>query len=125
MSPNDRGWLSSEDGRPPTKQELNVILKLLDTPFPGREELQNQLNFVTVQSIDRDGSLKFFNGGGARSEVVRRIPVEAETNDIDGVVIHVLLHVADGFLDELEIYREDSAGVRSHIDPEQLRLLVL
>lgn len=35
-------------------------------------------------------------------------PVEAELGDLDVVLVHVLLHVVDGRLDELEIYREDS-----------------
>ncbi len=41
----------------------------------------------------------------------RRIPVEASYPDADGVVVHVLLHVIDGRLDELEVYREDSGSV--------------
>jgi hypothetical protein len=43
--------------------------------------------------------------------VRRRIPVEASYPDADGVVVHVLLHVIDGRLDELEVYREDSGSV--------------
>jgi hypothetical protein len=53
------------------------------------------------------------------------VPVEAELVDEDGVIVHVLLHVVDGFLNELEVYREDSAPVRRVIRPEELRLLVL
>jgi len=39
--------------------------------------------------------------------VTRRVPVEAEAPDSDGVAIHVLLHVPNGYLSELEIFRED------------------
>jgi hypothetical protein len=53
------------------------------------------------------------------------VPVEAELEDEDGVPVHVLLHVLDGYLNELEIYREDSAPVRRAIRPEELRILVL
>ena len=33
-----------------------------------------------------------------------RIPVEAEVEDLDAVTIHLLVHVIDGYIDELEIY---------------------
>jgi hypothetical protein len=36
------------------------------------------------------------------------VPVEADLEDDDGVTIHVL-HVLDGYLNELEVYREDSS----------------
>ncbi len=39
-------------------------------------------------------------------------------------MIHVLLHVVDGQLKELEVYREDSAPVMK-LDPGRLRVLVL
>jgi hypothetical protein len=60
-----------------------------------------------------------------RAEVVRRIPVEAEFDDQDGVGVHVLLHVLDGYLNELEIYREDSSPLQREPDPEDFRLIVL
>jgi hypothetical protein len=57
--------------------------------------------------------------------VERRIPVEAELKDADGVTIHVLLHVLDGLLNELEVYRDDSGPIQRQISPEELDLIVL
>jgi hypothetical protein len=51
--------------------------------------------------------------------------VEAEFEDRDGVTVHILLHVMDGFLNELEIFREDSGRVQRPSTPKDLRLLVL
>jgi hypothetical protein len=57
-----------------------------------------------------------------RAPVRTRIPVEAEGVDQDGVPIHFLLHVVDGFAKELEIYREDSGPVRRLPSPDTLEL---
>jgi hypothetical protein len=43
----------------------------------------------------------------------------------DGVIIHVLLHVVDGFMDELEIFREDSTPIRGAVDPANLKIEIL
>jgi hypothetical protein len=51
--------------------------------------------------------------------------VEAEVEDQDGLTVHVLLHVLDEALKELEIFREDSGPLRRTLAPEELRLIVL
>jgi hypothetical protein len=53
--------------------------------------------------------------------VKRRIPVEASYPDADGVIVHVLLHIIEGRLDELEVYREDSGRVL--VPPTETRAL--
>jgi hypothetical protein len=45
--------------------------------------------------------------------------------DEDGTTFHVLLHVVDGYIDELERYREDGRPIQGPIRPEALRLLIL
>jgi hypothetical protein len=60
-----------------------------------------------------------------RAKVSRRIPIEAEGKDIDGVKIHILLHVVDGFMDELEIFREDPEPIRELPPPETFELINL
>jgi hypothetical protein len=61
----------------------------------------------------------------ARDLVDHLAVIEAEVDDADGTIVHLLVHVVDGFLHELEIFREDSNPVRREISPESLRLLVL
>lgn len=99
--------------------------RLLETDFPGCEALRGQLLTLRVLPIDGDGSLKLSVTGGDRAPVVRRVPVEAEMADVDGVPIHVLLHVVDGCLDELEVFREDSGRPKGKVRPESLSILVL
>jgi hypothetical protein len=98
---------------------------LLSTDFSGRSAVAKQVAVASVREIDDNGSLEFAPSDKTPAEVDRRIPVEAELDDSDGVTIHVLLHVVDGFVTELEVYRDDSGRVQRTLAPEDLRLLVL
>jgi hypothetical protein len=98
---------------------------LLAADFPGNTALKEQISRAMVRQIDADGSLKFSVSGGQLAEVVRRIPVEAETVDSDGLTIHLLLHVVDGLMNELELYRDGEGTVRRMPTAEDLRILVL
>jgi hypothetical protein len=98
---------------------------LLSTDFPGRDAVAEQVAVASVRAIDHNGSLEFAPSDMTPAEVVRRIPVEAELDDSDGVTIHVLLHVVDGLVKELEVYRDDSGDVQRKLVPGDLRLVVL
>ena len=125
MPPSDSSYADARY-RALSAEEKTLLAKLLDEDFPGRTALRQQLTHVRARTIDADGSLALAPAAGARpADVVRRIPVEAELEDVDGTTIHVLLHVVNGLMHELEVYREDSSPVRRPIDPDDLRLLVL
>lgn len=111
--------------RPLHPSERELLAALLAQPFPGNEALAVQIAQATARPIDGDGSLELSVGGAPAAAVTRRIPVEAEAEDRDGVTIHVLLHVVDGYAIELEVFREDSAPVEGPIGPERLRIIVL
>ena len=108
-----------------SEAEKNILAVLLGAEFPGNRALAEQVAHARARQIDPEGSLEFSVEGGPPAEVVRRVPVEAELEDSDGVTIHVLLHVLDGFMNELEIFREDSGPIRRLLPPEDLRVLVL
>ncbi len=98
---------------------------LLSAEFTGKSALVEQITMASVRAIDDNGSLEFAPSDGTPAKVDRRIPVEAEIDDSDGVTIHVLLHVVDGIVRELEVYRDDSGRVQRALAPGDLRLLVL
>jgi hypothetical protein len=50
------------------------------------------------------------------------VPVEAEYRDDDDCPVWVLLHVVNGFLDELEIVRADGQPLISPLIPERLNV---
>ncbi|SDJ37867.1 hypothetical protein SAMN05444157_3080 [Frankineae bacterium MT45] len=111
--------------RPATQVEGAVLAALLGVSFAGRAELLDQIADLTVRRVDANGSLQLRGSGVPKAPVDRRVPVEAEFLDSDGMPVHLLLHVIDGALSELEIYREDSGTVLSAVGPGELSILVL
>ncbi len=98
--------------RAPTAEECALLLKLLSAGGEVLESLRRQLQAIMVESLDSDGGLRLHPVGGLPAQVSRRIPVEASYPDFDDVMVHVLLHVLDGFVNELEVFREDSLPVQ-------------
>ena len=113
------------DFRKPSDQERLLLERLLEADFPGRNELVPMFHHLLVRTIDEDGGLELRTEAEGKSPVTKRVPVEAEAKDEDGVVIHMLLHVVDGRPTELEFFREDGATVRRMPSPSALDLIVL
>lgn len=116
---------NDQDFRPLSDPERKLLAVLLSTDLSGRDAVAEQVAEASVREIDHNGSLEFAPSDKTPAEVARRIPVEAELDDSDVVTIHVLLHVVDGFLKELEVYRDDSGRLQRVLDPEDLRLMIL
>jgi hypothetical protein len=93
--------------------ESRLLQRLLTRSFHGSAELREQFRSITVAQLDAGGSLRLATRTASPAEVDRRIPVEASYADRDGIRVHLLLHVVDGYLDELEAFREDGAPVVS------------
>jgi hypothetical protein len=103
--------------------ERRVIQALLVPYFPGRDALSQQLEDSLVRLIDQDGSLEFQVRSPIRAtEVKYAVPTEATYVDSDGVTVHLLLHVVDDQLKELEIYKEDGSKPIRLPDPSELRV---
>jgi len=62
---------------------------------------------LTAADLHKDGTVALHCSSGQPAPVKSRVPTEGECPDADGVPIHILLHVADGFMRELEIYKSD------------------
>src|SRR6476659_5429107 len=108
--------------RAPSVLEKNLVSRLLTNEFAGRNELRAQVEDLRVREIDNNGSLELVPGGAAPLAVVQqRIPVEARLIDSDGMTISILLHVLDGLMNELEIYRDDSKPVQRELSPEEVK----
>jgi hypothetical protein len=102
-----------------------ILDTLLAVPFPGRDDVARQVEVARGRRLDDDGCLELSAQAVPPAAVVRSIPVEAEIDDADGVTIHILLHVVDGYIDELEFYRDDGSPQQGSILPEALRVIVL
>ena len=102
-----------------------MLDRLLEVDFPGRSELAALLRSVLVRTIDEDGGLELQSQVEGSAAVVKRVPVEAEGKDEDGVIIHMLLHVVGGRPVELEFFKEDSSTVKRVPLPSAFELVVL
>lgn len=111
--------------RLPTPSERALLRRLLEADFPGRDAIEGLLNHVEVRTIDHLGSLDLRSHAAGKAKVVKRVPVEAEAEDLDGCLIHVLLHVVDGRPAELEIFKDDGTSVSRMPEPSSFELMVL
>lgn len=111
--------------RAPNEEEESVVAALLSLDFPARSMLKAQWATASVRTIDADGSLEVRVEEGLLAEVEVRVPVEARLEDTDGVTVHVLLHVIDGYIREVEVYREDSGPVQAPLEASRLRVITL
>lgn len=97
-----------------TDNERRLVEKLLSPEFPGCEALRAQLDTARVSVIDQDGSLQF-RVSGPSAKVTQRVATEAYYFDAEGTglrpAVHLLLHVVDGMLNELEVYKDDGSPI--------------
>ena len=114
--------------RQPTTGEMNLILKLLSADFQGSAALRKQLENCTIQTVDDEGSFQFNTSGACDKAFVKgRVPVEAEyldqeTDDPLAPKVRLLLHVVDGYLKELEIYKDDGQPILKSAMPADLEV---
>jgi hypothetical protein len=109
-------------------QERAILDNLLSANFPGKQMLQKQAASALVSEECEDCKtikLVVDHVIDNAAEVKRRIPIEAEADDVDGKKIHFLLHVVNGFIDELEIFREDSNTIKRFPESKLLTLINL
>ena|SRR6266511_1454535 len=93
-------------------EERQVIERLLRPPFTGRDELLEQLIGAKARTVDEDGSLSIQVTSPVQAPIPVRVPVTALAKDEDGVPLQLLIHVVDGRLYELELWRVDLAALK-------------
>lgn len=96
--------------------ERRLLEKLLDHEFPGRDALKLQLSSATGKRIDENGSLELHYDGDNLAEMLKGCPTEGTCTDIDGGVIAVLLHVKNGRMHLLDIFKEDESKILKSAD---------
>lgn len=106
----------NENWRDPSRREADVLAHLFQIDFPGRDNLAAQASSAQVCRIDAEGSLRFLVDGPL-AEVVGRIPVEGFYYDGEAEpsrsrpAVHLLVHVIEGRLHELEVYKDDGDDI--------------
>jgi hypothetical protein len=115
--------MNTEAFRVMQPRERELIRKLLEPTFSGRDALSQQLETALVRTIDLDGSLEFCITSSTKADEVKyAVPTEGEYEDPDGITVHVLLHMLGDNAKEIEFYREDNGRVQTWPDLESLRI---
>lgn len=111
-----------------TDAEQRISLRLLSGNFVGDAALRSQIKHALVAGSCSCGCLSVIfevdKSKAKKAQVSHRVPIEAESTDLDGVKIHFLLHVVDGFLAEVEIFREDSGQLLAPPKAESLQMVL-
>ncbi len=108
--------LNEEKFREASASERALFRCLLSINFKGRDNIKQQLDTALVRRIDNDGSLEFKVVDIIPADVSRRVPVECWCQDIDDMQVEILLHVVNGIVNELEIFRGDGGTIQLNID---------
>jgi len=95
--------------------ERGILSRLLERPFPGRDEIREQVNNALVRELfetgDERGTIEFRVRTKMMAPVRSRAPVQAIAYDEDGVPISIILHVIDGTTKELEFNKADGSPI--------------
>jgi hypothetical protein len=103
-----------------TEREQKILkIMLQQLPAVG-SVLQKQLAAAKVSPIDDEGSLRLHIASTEVARIAERVPVTAIFDDADNVPIYLLLHIINGKLDELEIYKADGSRIIVSPNPERL-----
>lgn len=118
---------SVQNYRPLSELEQSIINRLLEKSFPGRDVLIKQARALSARSTedtDNYGSVYLKTSVKDKAPVDSRVPVEAVTQDTDGAEVLVLLHVAEGYLDELEIVKSDGSSLLGRINASEMKITI-
>lgn len=117
-------------------RERALLMHLMRDDFQGKAEILEQINSVEVMRVNPEGSLKLRTSGpvaevkdsDAPSQRANdKIPVEGFYDDESdnkkrflsvAKIVRLALHVTDGRLSELEIYKEDGSMIAT--DPYEI-----
>ena len=88
-----------------------VVVLLKSLAESGSLDLGDQLEGLSMEMIDDDGSYSLRPRETVPESEVSGVVVDAEAVDSDGETVYCLLHVQHGRLFEMELYRGDGRTV--------------
>lgn len=111
----------------PDKYQKDLLDKLLSIEFPGVEELREQANNCKTETIvdeDNCGSFTIHPSPETpKANVEYVIPVEGLAKDNQGVPVEYLLHVRDGFMEELEVVVYSDAKLDAPLPIDDIQVM--
>jgi hypothetical protein len=98
--------------------EWKILNKMLSADFQGKDIVSIQLKSAKVISYCPCGCKTIdiqVDRNLPQYEYEKRVPVELKVFSEDGVPIMASLHIANGYISELEIVRADSKAINDEI----------
>lgn len=118
----------SDAWRPMSPLETGILQRMLQANFPYVEVLRKQLPGLEVREITGERSLELKPWNQVRALFKYKVPVEAAYSDTEPyeemgqVHVHILLHVNNGLMSELEIYKDDGTKIERLPEPSELHI---
>jgi hypothetical protein len=84
---------------------------MLDADFVEAPTLRTQLAGLRARTNEY-GNRRLTVTGGNRADDSRGVVADAEAEDLDGSTVYGLLHVIDGYLFELQLFRGDGRPIQ-------------
>lgn len=108
---------------PVSESELRLLERMLPAGHPCRDALLAQAKRATVTWLDSLGqpAILFDVPGDVEAAPHSGVVAEADAVDRDRGAIHLLLHVKDGRLAEVEVFREDGRAIVEFPDAARLQ----
>jgi hypothetical protein len=102
--------------------ERQLLDRLIARVKDGEDVYADQLSTCKARSLDSNGSLELVVLSDRRADSLRRLLVEGEAVDSDGIAIHYLIHAVDGRLAILDIYKDDVSSIVDRPPIEQIEV---
>jgi len=92
--------------------------KLLAMEFLGKDVIKKQLSgaFYEIHGEYEYISIKFTPNSYERYPYNIRVPIGMEAKQLNGNIVDFLLHVINGFVDEMEIYNMDLTNINGNFN---------
>ncbi len=118
--------MTNNQWRDLNKAEKFILEKMFETPFPGRDELREQIVSCKVRDVfdalNKFWGIEFLVKSSALAKVKMRVPIEAYSTK-NGPQ-EILLHVIDGKIKELELVQYGDDSPESFPDAKDIKVRV-
>jgi hypothetical protein len=112
-----------------TPDERLILSKLLSISAPGIEVLRQQMADARAVVSDEYGSIsldvhKAQPGNFSDGPLITATQFDTDTVENYGPKINVILFVKNGFINELQIYKDDGKPIKSRLNPDLFDLFL-
>ncbi|WP_143748108.1 hypothetical protein [Burkholderia sp. JKS000303] len=107
--------------------EVAILNRMASCGVPNEETLMAQISTARARQIDGEGSIQLITSSDRKYNDTTGPLITAVQADIDtvqnfGPYINFVLILKDGFIDELEIYKDDGGRIVFDFNPDDFSM---